>query len=615
MLQGTLRKIRARTESWSSLAEKQIIAQGTIRPIVSEGGYDPRGTKQAVVWTNDRKFSGTFELIDVEVYKAVYRGTLKDSGRHVWGGNNLLADFTAFTMPGRYRMRLHLEGTNEVVDSVTFPIRPSLYVELAEQGARWYYYQRCGVEIPGWHPACHTDDALLDGKPYDATGGWHDGGDYNKWSHYSYYGLFALCALYDAFPERWKGERELAVPLEEAVWEAEYVCKVQREDGTLLSAIGADEDDPWLWEGVPEKEPTRRLSPHYGGESYSNTTLVGASMARLANVLKSIGYEEAAISRYTKVAQRAYNRACEMDFSRIGPRPAELPLGHSFPSKTEYLETQAGLLLMDLELLRLTGDDRYRADIEQRARMILSAQDERGFFYTDPERSTPCYGLRYFPLFALYELWKMDQGAAPSLRSRRTCFKEEIAEAFGKWVSFFEPLTRLSPFGQMGGPDREGHPRNLPPGAGNIHMASAGWAMAAAAKILKRKELLEIAERQLHWIVGYNPAEVSTMAGVGQGPGAYHTRLVFCEGHEDGVIPGGILNGIRGGDGTSNVNLGDPRTGNPVVPDHLPVDYPIIDTDVYGWTYAYMPNEYWVPNNGWFVLAAVQVEKAISRFD
>ena len=587
-MEKTVRKIRQMKESWSAMAPGQIIAQPNLRPIVSQGGYHPKGVKQAVIWANSERLDGSFQVIDIGKDEVVYEGELRDVGSHIWGGNTFIADFSELKTPGRYKVRPKVEKIKALLDSFAFPIKPSLYLGLAERGARWFYYQRCGTEVPGWHPPCHTDDALLDGKPHDATGGWHDGGDYNKWSHYSHYGFFALLTLYDAFPDRWEEGDGLPYPLEEAVWEAEYVRKVQLEDGVLLSAVGGRED-PWFWEGAPHEEPTRRLSADYGGRSYACTTLVGAAMARLARVLRSLGYDEDRVQEYIKVAERGYRRGYSLDFSKASDR-----------DRGCYLDTQAGLLLADIELHRLFGEESYRTDAERRAEAVLSAQDERGFFYSDYDRTKPCQG-RGFHLFALYEFLR----AYPDdpLRSR-------IADAFARWAEFAEPFARLSHFGQMGGPDREGKPRNLPPWTCNIHIARAAWGMATAAMLSGRWDYLEIAERQIHWIVGYNPLEVSMMAGLGRGPGCYHTRMVACEGHEDGAIPGGILNGIRGSDG-GVVELGDERTGNLVIGDHLPMDYPLMDMDTYGWTYAYLSNEYWVPNNGWFVLAAVQVENAI----
>jgi len=146
----------------------------------------------------------------------------------------------------------------------------------------------------------------------------------------------------------------------------------------------------------------------------------------------------------------------------------------------------------------------------------------------------------------------------------------------------------------------------------NKSLGAFAWGLATAAILLGKPKYLEMAERQLQWILGFNPADVSMMAGVGKGPGCYYHRYCFIEGHEDGVVPGGILNGIVGGTGKV-IHIGDFRTGNFVVADNLPIDYPIIETDVWGWTYAYETNEYWMRNNAWFIMGVLQVEKAMRR--
>ena len=60
----TIRRIRQRLRSWSPLAQGQIIAQQTLRPIISHGGYAANGTKKAVIWANNSKLTGRFELLD-----------------------------------------------------------------------------------------------------------------------------------------------------------------------------------------------------------------------------------------------------------------------------------------------------------------------------------------------------------------------------------------------------------------------------------------------------------------------------------------------------------------------------------------------------------------------
>jgi hypothetical protein len=49
---------------------------------------------------------------------------------------------------------------------------------LATKAAKWFYYQRCGTEVPGFHKECHTEDVVIktDGVKVDVSGGWHDAG-------------------------------------------------------------------------------------------------------------------------------------------------------------------------------------------------------------------------------------------------------------------------------------------------------------------------------------------------------------------------------------------------------------------------------------------------------
>ncbi|MCK4700754.1 MAG: hypothetical protein KAT38_10480, partial [Bacteroidales bacterium] len=119
-----IRRIRQKTDSWSPLTPDQIIAQPTLRPIISHGGYAADGTKKAVIWANNTKLTGTFELLDAlnnrqhpDPQPVVYTGILKETGSHIWGGNNYIADFSDFRQEGLYFLRLKVNETNEVTDS------------------------------------------------------------------------------------------------------------------------------------------------------------------------------------------------------------------------------------------------------------------------------------------------------------------------------------------------------------------------------------------------------------------------------------------------------------------------------------------------------------------
>ena len=59
--------------------------------------------------------------------------------------------------------------------------RGAILKQTAADAVDFFFVQRCGFDVPGWHKACHLDDAKLpDGTHLDVTGGWHSAGDYNK---------------------------------------------------------------------------------------------------------------------------------------------------------------------------------------------------------------------------------------------------------------------------------------------------------------------------------------------------------------------------------------------------------------------------------------------------
>jgi len=605
----TIRRIRQQTDSWSPLAEGQIIAQKFLKPFVCHAGYDVDGVKQAVLWANAGKLTGYFEIIDVTTNKqppgkpaVVYRGELKEWGKHIWGGNNYIADFTDFRKEGLYWIRVVVKETKETSESYIFRIKRGLYLDLAKKAAKWFYYQRCGTEVPGWHKVCHTEDAIIleDSTKIDATGGWHDAGDYGKWIGSGSHGVWALATLAEELLREGL-ESDAKWVLDEAAWEGKYFCKIYyRKLKTFLQVYTSaknfelsEEYSPLenvcIWLGAPEKEPPRVVTLKQALEYYPPTLFlrshVAASLAKLGRLISR--YDREFAEKCINIAKEVYDYVTHSELTERDER--------------NYLGFTARTLLLSLELYRITGDNKYLRDSEKRVQEILSLQDKEGFFYTNREKKTKYYFCDHH-LIGLYEYL--------NLKPNRDLSKD-IREAFRKWAEYIKPLSTLSSFGQIGFIDEQGNVRNLfSRKPSNRFLAAYAWGFATAAILFDSREYLEIAEHQIQWILGFNPCDVSMMAGVGAGPGCYHHRYCFIEGHEDGVVPGGVLNGIVGGNGEV-FDIGDFRTGNFIVSNGLPVDYPIIDTDAKGWTYAYMTNEYWVLNNAWFIMGSIQVHRAL----
>ena len=606
----TVRRVRQELESWSPPAKGQIIAQKFIKPIVCHAGYDIDGTKEAILWANNVDLSGHFEIIDVITNKQppavpsiVYRGDFKKWGFHPWGGNNYKLDFTDFKREGLYWIEVKIPKRYETAVSYIFKIKKNLYLDLALKAAKWFYYQRCGTEVPGWHGACHTEDAIIldDGTKMDATGGWHDAGDYGKWIGSGAYGVWALTILAEILLE-FGYEREAHEVLEEALWEGEYFSKVYyKRLGTFLQVFTStknfalsDEFPPLenvcVWLGSPEKEPSRivtlKQTLSYYPPSHTFRAQVAMSLAKLGRSI--LRYNRHVSDRYISIAEEVYDYIMDS-------KPSDSDL-------QRYLNFQSSLLMLSIELYKALEDRKYLRTAEKCVKEILPLQDERGYFYIDRNRASK-YLFCDYHVIGLYEFANLDVNENLKRRS---------LNAFKRWIDLVASLTYLSPFGQVGTLDEKGNPRNLGRHPSSRFLGSYAWGLATASMLFNDPKFLRMAEHQIQWILGFNPRDVSLMAGVGRGPGCYHHRYCFIEGHEDGVVPGGILNGIVGGDG-KKFDIGDFRTANFIVSDRLPVDYPLIDMDVWGWTYAYLTNEYWVRNNASFIIGAAQVQKAIRR--
>src|SRR5690606_29812505 len=104
-----------------------------------------------------------------------------------------LADFSALTAPGEYRVRV-----TGLPDSPVFRIGSDVYQALNKAAVKAFYFNRASSELLSEHagvyarPAGHPDDKVLvhasaadatrpEGTIISGPKGWYDAGDYNKY--------------------------------------------------------------------------------------------------------------------------------------------------------------------------------------------------------------------------------------------------------------------------------------------------------------------------------------------------------------------------------------------------------------------------------------------------
>ncbi|MCK5280691.1 MAG: glycoside hydrolase family 9 protein, partial [Cyclobacteriaceae bacterium] len=159
---------------------------------VNQLGFELSGQKFFTASSNYKSNSASFEIINQNnetVYSSslVFRDRIKGAFGNDWGSYYWRGDFSQVNKPGHYRIKIILDGLEDI--SWPFEIADNLYWNKTVRLAyRFFYYQRCGMEIPGFHEACHLDDASDEKHEqfFDLSGGWHDAGDYNKYYNAPY---------------------------------------------------------------------------------------------------------------------------------------------------------------------------------------------------------------------------------------------------------------------------------------------------------------------------------------------------------------------------------------------------------------------------------------------
>ena len=211
------------------------------------------------------------------------------------------ADFTPFDGPGTFYIAVPALGTDETAQSAPFQIGPGVFAGALESAMTGMYGQRCGTAVKitmagdTWqHAACHLHDAdslkYLTGvdQPFASTGGWHDAGDYGK---YTTNGAFSAGMMLAAWEQFQPAVSMLSLPipehggvfpdfLAEVKWELDWLLTIPSPDGSggiphKLTALN--------FEGfiMPETDMSTRYFTPVGTAATADFVAVMAEAARI----------------------------------------------------------------------------------------------------------------------------------------------------------------------------------------------------------------------------------------------------------------------------------------------------------------------------------------------
>lgn len=219
---------------------------------VNQVGYPIKGAKIAVA-TAPCNFQIIRSIDQISVYDGIAAETGFDasSGDSTWH-----IDFSDLEIPGSY----YILGANQEKSPV-FTIGSHVYSSLKEDLLKAFYFQRCGCALTKehagiyTHAACHTSPAIFledyvnhtpNPAAFDMTGGWHDAGDFGRYSTAGAVAVAHLLYAYELFPESFQGSLNIpesgnGIPdvLNECLYELNWLLKMQAPDGGVYHKLTA----------------------------------------------------------------------------------------------------------------------------------------------------------------------------------------------------------------------------------------------------------------------------------------------------------------------------------------------------------------------------------------
>ncbi len=542
-----------------------------IRVTTNQVGYETSGTKRAMVLTNffpRRPASARFELLGQNGHVAhggslVCQGRMSGEKSADWGWYFWEADFSSVEGNGVY----HIQTRVGKEEGQSHPFRIGddlLFQETAQANVDFFFVQRCGFEVPGWHGACHLDCAKLpDGAHRDLIGGWHSAGDYNKlnWEYGDGGVFYALVNAYESAPQYFqqfdRDNTGLCDIIDEAWWGAKYLAKVQiHETGGIVNHIEQGPDRKTWMKWCPPEEMTDNVvgtedDPRVV-EGAGNSPLACGAWARLSRLLDERGIA----NDYLDNAERLWRH--DTADGTGGPSPL--------------------LLLSSVDLYGVTKKEHVLEYARRCVEELLATGQPGGQLnggYGD-SGDIPAAALAYFAL----------QLPEDPLCPRIT---ERLTEHTPGYLAEANNLLGLS----MQKPGRDGYFFDPKSTLGCNYMIFArAWSALMVFRVTGDRRLLEYATDQFDFVLGRNPHDLCMMEGEGTvNLPRYHHRYITIPGHKRGAVPGAIPNGF--------------------VRDLAGNDRPGVDLSTGGRLYpSYRTNEPWLVHNVFYTLAVTALHES-----
>lgn len=525
---------------------------------VNQMGYLPNSKKTAVLAFPQAKdapapeFCGTVQLLKED-------GTLvleKEASPFGWdeasGDYVFRMDFSEVTESGTYFVKCDNKT------SYPFSVGTDLYGDLNVLLAKALYYQRCGMELTEAHAGkyarktCHTAPSVLwneykkyldgelneaDMQRFDIRGGWHDAGDYGRYTTAAACALGHILYAYRFFPDAFTGS--LTIPesgngtpdiLNECRYELDWMLQMQAEDGSVYHKQTTLRHAAFV---MPCDDTNQMLL--LPPSSMAVADFVG-TMALASRIYRPFDNDFA--DRALAAAKKSY-KWLEQNPEFLFEHIKECGTG-GYGDRSDIDER----MWAAMELYRSTGEETY-------------LEKARSFFDEHPNPIQ--YGWADISGFAGWALLEgeltMDASLAgnPSTDSnghKISSAEQEFRDAYKNLLC--EEANRLLEVSDACGYGVALSMKEYGWGS-NLGVLNRGMLFATAYRLTGKKEYYTGVVRQMDYLLGVNATDYSYVTGVGKNAFCNpHNRVPASDGIDE-TIPGFVSGGANGSNWTDPV--------------------------------------------------------------
>ena len=261
------------------------------RPKANQVGYLPSDSKFFSVITQTSNVGDPFYVINsigTTVYTGALAGPSYDDGPSS-AETVVRGDFSTLSAPGTYTVAAGGQS------SQVFQVASGVYDSLWKDALRCFFLIRCGTALNDAqtgmsHLACHQNDLHTDTVPgldRDFLGGWHNAGDFGKWTHEESFAVGHMLWLAEMRPDL-AGYIPPGDPglLAEAKWGLQWLLKMLNPDGSVLHKVDSEPNFAPLNSNA-DNDPTTRAARYASSYSTIDGADFTAVMAQAARVFQS----------------------------------------------------------------------------------------------------------------------------------------------------------------------------------------------------------------------------------------------------------------------------------------------------------------------------------------